>query len=447
MVYRYTPFEKELSEISPDDLATLKDVYEGWYVDYKSELIEPRKIAKSLSSFANQLGGWIFFGVLEDGNLHVAKSFPGIPNSEVPSALESIRNASKDLISPDVFYNSQVFEGPIDSLGLPADRSIIVIQIPQGADCPYIHNDGRIYRRIDDSSDPEPETDRSRFDLLIERGIQARSRLVDLVTRTPVVSKGEENQCYIHLSIMSDPYETLGHRYSAAFSEFSQLMRHSGLRFDNIFSKSGGYVARQIENNDPYDRVLTWEFSWHCHSFITFPVPFLESGVSYSGLPADSIYKQFNSKLIENGLAEHRILDLNLTLVAFMHIIRCHRRLAWYANVRGPFYVKAYLENVWRTVPFIDLPAFLDHISEYRFPIVQDTDILVPHGTSLDTFVMLPERNAPTESISTQEEMSDHAMDAFEISHYILEALGITPDVMKHLNHLIGRYLNPITNS
>ena len=448
MAYRYTPFEKELSEISPDDLATLKDVYEGWYVDYKSELIKSRKIAKSLSSFANQLGGWIFFGVLEDGDLHVAKSFPGIPNSEVSDALESIRNASKDLISPDVFYSFRVFKGPIPSLKLPSDKSIIVIRIPQGADCPYVHNDGRIYRRIADSSDPKPETDRARLDLLIERGDQARSRLEDLVTQIPNVSKGEENQCYIHFSIISDPYEILGHHYSAGFSEFSELMRHSGLQFDNIYPKSGGYIARQTKNNDPFKRVLTWEFSRHCHSFITFPVPLLQPEASDSGLPANSIYNQFNSKLIENQLDPPRIVDLNSTLVAFMAMIRCHRCLVSHANVKGPFYVKAYLENIWRAVPFIDTPAFLNHVSEYGFPVVQDTDVLVPNGNSLDTFVVLPERDAPkSEAISSQEEAIDQIMDAFEIGSYVLEAFGITPKVMKDPKHLIVRYLSWKTSS
>ena len=443
MAARYTPFEKELSDISPDDLATLKDVHEGWYVEYKSELIKTRRIAKSLSSYANQLGGWIFFGVLEEQNLHVAESFPGILNSNVPNALESIRNASKDLISPDVFYNFQVFKGPINSLELPSSRSIIVVQIPQGADCPYVHNDGHIYRRIADSSDPKPETDRSRLDLLIERGNQARSRLEDFVTQIPTVSKGEEEQCYIHLSIMSDPYETLGHRYSAGFSEFSELMRQNSIPFDNIYPKSGGYIARQIINNNPYNRVLTWEFSRHCHSFITFPVPLLQSGVPGSDLPTDSIYEHFISKLIENRLDGSRILDLNSTLVALVSIIRRHRRLAWQANVKGPFYVKAYLKNIWRTVPFIDLPIFLDSVSEYGFPIVQDRDVLVPNGTSLDTFVVLPERDAPkSESMGSQEEDVEQVMEAFEINGHILEAFGITPDVMRHLPHLIVRYVN-----
>ena len=442
MAPRYKPFEKDLSDISPDDLATLKDVHEGWHVEYKSELIKPRDLAKSLSSFANQFGGWIFFGVLEDKKSRVAGSFPGIPNSEVPDALESVRNASKDRISPDVFYNSQVFEGPIDSIELPVDRSIIVIQIPEGADCPYVHNDGRIYRRIDDASDPKPETDRARLDLLIERGNQARSRLTDLVTQIPEVSEGEENRSYIHLSIISDPYETLGHQYSAGFSKFSELMRQSGLLFDNIYAKSGGYIARRTKNENPHNRVLTWEFSRHCHSFITFPVPPLKSEAADSGLPADSIYDQFTSMLIENRLSGSRILNLNFTMVALMYMIKCHRQLASYANVRGPFYVKAYLENIWRTIPFVDLPAFLKHISEYGFPVLQDRNILVPHGHSLDTFVLLSEHDIPESELTNSDEVDFfHIIDSFAITYHILEAFGITPETVKPLSELIRRYV------
>ena len=438
---RYTPFETDLSNISQDDLATLINVHEGWYVEYKSELIKPRDLAKSLASFANQLGGWIFFGVSEDRNLHVAESFPGIPDSDVSSALESIRNASKDLINPDVFYISRVFKGPIESLELTPGRSIIVVQIPQGADCPYVHNDGRIYRRIADSSNPKAETDRSSLDLLIERGKKAHSRLADRVTRIPTVSKGEENQCYIHLSIISDPYETMSHWYSAGFSTFTELMRQGSIRFDNIYSKSGAYIARQVNDNDPYNRVLTWEFSRHCHSFVTYPVPLVQRRNSDADRPENSIYETIMSKITENGLGSSRVVDLNLALIALMLMIRRHRRLVWHANVKGPFYVKAHLENIWRTVPFIDLPAYSAHVNEHGLPIVQDTDVLVPNGTSLDTFIVLPERDAPeSESLASPEEIRDHTSDAIKIGIHILEALGIPMDIMTHSQDLFLRY-------
>ena len=199
----YRPFADDLQEVPPEDLIRLKDVHEGWYAEYKGALIANRELAKSLSSFANQYGGWLFLGVKEDSKENVASSFPGIPKAQVQDALDSIRNSAKDLLNPPVFYNVREFEGPIDAIGLPVGRSIVVVQIPEGSNSPYIHNDGRIYRRVGDSSQPTPVTDRSTFDLLTRRGEEARSRLEERVLWTPVTSKGEEKpalyscQCHV----------------------------------------------------------------------------------------------------------------------------------------------------------------------------------------------------------------------------------------------------------
>ena len=39
---------------------------------------------------------------------------------------------------------------------------------------------------------------------------------------TPVTSQGEENQPFIHISILSDPYEVMGHLYHGGFKEFTE---------------------------------------------------------------------------------------------------------------------------------------------------------------------------------------------------------------------------------
>ena len=62
---RFTPFDKAFDDISVGDLDGLMEVGEGWYVEYKSQLPNTRVLAKSLSSFANQYGGWLFLGVAE----------------------------------------------------------------------------------------------------------------------------------------------------------------------------------------------------------------------------------------------------------------------------------------------------------------------------------------------------------------------------------------------
>ena len=207
----YRPFAERLDEVSPEDLVRLKDVHEGWYVEYKEKLISNRDLAKSLSSFANQYGGRLFLGVKEDAQDNVAASFPGIPDSEMQNVLDSIRNSAKDLLNPPVFYNVRKFEGPVDPIGLPAGRTIVVVQIPEGPNSPYIHNDGRIYRRVGDSSQPSLVTDRLTFDLLAQRGEEARTKLANRVLWSPVTSQAEENQPFIHISILSDPYEVMGH--------------------------------------------------------------------------------------------------------------------------------------------------------------------------------------------------------------------------------------------
>ena len=256
----YRPFDKALNDVAPDDLAQLRNVHEGWYVEYKQEVIRERDLAKSLSSFANQYGGWLFLGVKEDRTTHAADSFPGIPDAELAVAEQSLRNASKDLLHPPVFYNLRNFSGPIESIGLKRGHSIITVHIPEGPDSPYIHNDGRVYRRVGDASQPTHITDRSTFDLLAQRGERARSRLADRILWIPIVSQAEERQPFVHFTIMSDPYEVMGHWYDGSFTNFSTIMKGFRLPFDNIFSTSEGYIARQVKSGDPYYRGFTWDF-------------------------------------------------------------------------------------------------------------------------------------------------------------------------------------------
>ena len=318
---RHTPFENRLVDISPTDLAVLRDVHEGWYVEYKSQVIKPRALAKSLSSFANQYGGLLFIGIIGDSQTNVADCFPGVADSDVPSILENLRNAAKDLLHPHVFYTTRIFEGPIKPIGLKRGRSIVVADIPQGPDTPYVHNDGRIYVRIGDSSDPKSVTDRATFDILSQRGERARLRLENRIQRSPTISKGEDEQPFVHFSILSDPYEVMGHWYDGNLADFSRVMREQSLPLDNIFSKSDGYVARQTAHNNPRNRVLTWEFSRQCHSFVTLPIPVLSVRDSNTAWSTYSTGQDFISLFNHESLESTKILDLNQMLDASEGIV------------------------------------------------------------------------------------------------------------------------------
>ena len=141
---RYSPFDVELHEISEIHLAKLQEVAEGWFVEYKSEVPKPRELAKTLSSFSNRHGGWLFIGVQEDPSDNTAEGYPGIPDVDVTLAVQKLRDAAKDLLQPTVSYSHIILRGPLANISLPFGHSIIVVRIPEGASPPYVHNNGRI---------------------------------------------------------------------------------------------------------------------------------------------------------------------------------------------------------------------------------------------------------------------------------------------------------------
>ena len=391
LTMRHIPFDKKFTNILAEDLVAVKEIYEGWYVEYKAELIAPRSLAKSISSFANHYGGWLFLGVDENRESHTAGLFTGIPNCDVMLGLESVRDASKDLLNPPVFYRipkcwqDQSYlsgcrkAGPLSWLGCPKDQTLLM----------SIMMDAFI-GELGDSSDPKPEIDRATLDLLFGRGEQKRVRLKSRILRSPDISKGEANQPFVHLSISSDPYEIEGHWYKGSIQDFGGFMMRNPIPFDNIFPSVEGFVARQVSNNPARVRTLTWEFSRHCHSFVTIPISILTTDDDDDTWSNFDIGNEFISGLPSKNLSDFTFLDLNRLLELCILVIARHRNLVAQAEITGPFYVKAYIENVWRTSPFIDLPAYINHVKKYGLPVVQDSEILAPRGTSLDSFVSVP---------------------------------------------------------
>ena len=431
---RYTPFDVDLQEINETHLAGLREVAEGWYVEYKSEVPNPRVLAKSLSSFANRHGGWLFFGIQEDSADNTAASYPGIPDSAVASTLRRIRDAAKDLLQPTAPFFHHTLRGPLADISLPAGRSIVVVRIPEGAFTPYVHNDGRIYVRTGDSSSPVAATDRTTIDLLLRKAEEKRALLDDLIDRRPDVSKGEaEDTTYLHLVLCSDPFRVLGHWYGGSFTDFSTVMGAPPLPFDNIYTSQEGFIARQARGNERHKRLFTWEFSRTCNSFVTLPlsglaVPSLNADVSYYDLGewSDHVHgERFVSILAQKDLKFVRVLNLNMVVTVTERIIARHRALAEGAGVVGPFYVKAIIENTWRTVPFVDTSAYVSHIETFDVPVVQDADLTAPSGDWPEGFITVPEL-----SEVSSDKMPSINYGAIKTWMAIMEALGIPGEIL-----------------
>ncbi len=331
----YNPFDCELNSLKTSDLQKLKQIAEGWYVEYKRELITTRKIAKSLAAFANHYGGWIFYGVQEsdDGN-NLADAFPGLDADSISCLIASLKNAAKDIITPAPYYEYLVLDGPCTEIDLPDDRSIVVVVVPSGPDAPYIHSDGRIYRRVADSSDPKPETDRFILDQLWQRRQQAHAKLSSFLEATSILSEGEDNSTLIDLFLLPDPLEASGQRSELTIDEFIGIMSDRtapgiSLSFDNFFTMAGGIIGRSVNVNDPYNLVLTWRFFSNGFSVISIPMSSATIGSIKVGSWLNGYEQEqpFVQQIQRDRHSSNFILDVNTLVFLMIGAIAQQRRL------------------------------------------------------------------------------------------------------------------------
>ena len=189
--------------------------------------------------------------------------------------------------------------------------------------------------------------------------------------------------------LFSDPYETLGHIYHGEYSDFTATMQEQPFPFTNIYTSQDGFIARQIQGNDRKRRLLTWELSRNLHSFVTIPLSVLISPHQFRDellyqdtdiWPQFAHGERFAQHLAERGLEDSRVLDLNMLLFVLIAVVSRHRTLAGFAGVKGPFYIKANIENVWRAIPFLDIEEYLTHVNTFDVPVIQDSDLTAPYG-------------------------------------------------------------------
>lgn len=427
------PFYKDIDDLTLEDLRQLRNIAEGWFVEYKVEVSKPAKVARSVSSFANHHGGWIFYGIAQSrSGENTAESFVGIPNTEVSRYLERIRDAIATNTSPAPFFETKVLSGPATELQLADDKSIIIVRVPEGANPPYVHSSGRIYRRIADRSDPTAETDRAVLDLLWEKGKESRRVLSERLLEIPTVSKAEEDQTYLHFHILSDPLRDREILSRMSFDRFRELMKNStamsgGIPFDGFQTFADGYTARGIFNNDPHMRLTTWNYYSDCSSRVTFPIlapEFHRATERYRGYKYS---REFFRICDEKGIGHGNILDATILWSILYAFIRRHRVLCMDDGVGGPFFAKIFVENTWRRIPYIDTRSYIDFIQSNGVPVIQDDEFTAPPGADYETLIVLPKTDP--ESLTKGEETMVTS-EGILLTEGLYLGLGIPGDVV-----------------
>jgi len=145
----YSPFIdkngnfKTLKDIEYSDLEALKDIDEGYKVEYKSTWDDNVKkaIPKSISSFANTDGGWLFIGVNNDGIVQVIQK-------QRTDFGQQIGELLKSHVSPSPRFETKFVCSPSNN-----QQGVLIIRIHTGIEPPYI-SDGTVYTRTGSSNKP-----------------------------------------------------------------------------------------------------------------------------------------------------------------------------------------------------------------------------------------------------------------------------------------------------
>ncbi len=170
------PFEK----IEYSHLNQLSDFEEGYMIEFKSiyDTAVKNKLSKSICSFANCSGGWLFIGVENKTKklLDIQR-----PNGEIEL---NIINTIKNFVDVEIpnLLKAKFIENP-----QKPNYGIIAIRIEEGLRPPYISN-GSIYVRNGAQSEPIP-AERATIDYLYKKSDRTSVLTLKGLNDKEVVSK------------------------------------------------------------------------------------------------------------------------------------------------------------------------------------------------------------------------------------------------------------------
>ena len=397
MTAQYNPFPgKSISQITSADLELLTSISEGWYVEYKRELPNPKAIAKAISAFANTYGGWIFIGIQESGNSdNTAASYPGISATDLDRAMQSIRQSVSSHTSPVPHFEIKAVSGTHEKIDLPEERSIICIEVPQSSVTPHVHSSGVIFRRVSDGSEAKPENDRHQLDILFRRRKIINKSYKRWIKREPEPTFIGAKLPYLRILIDADNSNRKGITWDLKQQDLKDLINDKNARLgtpvDVVYPSANGTIARQTSSlNHLEDFGLTWVFGHGLRCEVWIPVTAFEAESPYHLDDTLKRYKHFGRfvELLHNAKSKNtRVFDLNqvwmVLLAASTTYLRILDRID--ADV-DHIYCKAILGNSYGAIPFIDSKVILDRFENFGVPFCITSNSMIPGGTDADTF-------------------------------------------------------------
>jgi hypothetical protein len=363
----FNPFDKPIGDqITNDDLKRLLgSVAEGYVVEYKADFPSTTKIGHSLASLANSYGGWYIVGIETDSS-HVASVILGYDTTVHPDGVAKIREIAKTHIDPIPAFYPQIVK-------LEPGRAVLVVYVPSEQETPFITHDGRIYRRIHDSSTPVPETERFAIDRLIDQGRLGRQRFRRFCQDDRTFSQGEADQGWLKLYLSPYPqgiHKEGGFLTTAGMDELLALSKSTfeipfletttvsgNIPFNVVQTTSRSLVLRQVEPMRIGYNSLTAEFFLDGRAKFYIPLP------AYNRVPDSTVIKSFEvrqaldqitTKDYSSDTALLRFFNAGGLTLQLAVLVTFYKEWLGKLPPSARMEFAATLEGVWRAVPFFD---------------------------------------------------------------------------------------------
>lgn len=247
---------------------------------------------------------------------------------------------------PACQFEVKTFLGPSKVLELAEDKAVICIYIPSSIEAPHVHSSGVIYRRVADSSDPVPETDRHLVEKLFQRSKEHNKDFAAWHDQDPELSENESDFPILRVMIEPNLWNSPHKKSLLTTSKIREILnkkenRLSYIYFDTIYSKSGGFVARHTATKSFPSLTMNWLINQRLRSDITIPLR-LHSG-NIDTIESD-LYKYEHADIFIEALKKHRadyvkIVDLNYVFNSLTAIIEAQREL------QKNFWMAAYVQH------------------------------------------------------------------------------------------------------
>ena len=485
MTMPYNPFDKELLGLTEADLAQLidKEISEGWYVEYKRDVprlntnkLDNLKIAKSVSSFANTKGGWIFWGITcDDKNKPV--SIDGITISEFRNFDDQISQIINSNISPQPIYH-------LRKMSLPNENELIIIQVEESPTPPYITSQGIIYQR--ENNESKPIKDRYIIEKLNERTTSYYEAIERFCNFDLPETKGQAdwNQTYLELYVFPLPFDgfTFKEFYSSEFFKevavrFYQNVEVNlkiddetientkqidlNLGFNSIYSSEGSLIVRPLRDKNLIYKSTTVElfengnlkFFIPIYEFDTQNIPehYRNSNTINYLLDKYSPYETVKQHAygMYRGNSDYKLPDITqrsssdfvnhikfidgIELILTILIIVSKYKAVLTDNnfdLQSKIGFRARITDCWRKFVFFDDDDYLEKIKLYNIPISPKNEIEIPE---------FKKGNAYITSLA-----DDYAY--FQIARFILEGIGLPDSQTISFSEIIKKGLERMKN-